>query len=117
MNITIYPQVIDKVLNSCAMYTNQEINSKTLQQVIYWAEHSIVNFEEKELRNFLMEIEGDIDTVRALANGTNIDSSEEVEDRKEILKIITKLRENLLPLKIEKPKEEDAYAWPFPDDS
>ena len=66
-----------------------------LQQIIYWAEQSITSLEEKELRVFFTRMEGELDSVRALANGINIDQQEEFEDRDEVLKIITKIISSL----------------------
>ena len=96
MKNTIYPEIIDKVLDTCNLYIKNEITSRSLQQVIYWAEQSISNFDEKELRIFFINIEGELDSVRALANGINIDQQEEVEDRDGVLEVISKIRNGLI---------------------
>ena len=97
---TIYPQVIEKVLNMCDQYTEGKCDAKKLQEITYWAEQSIVNFEEKDLRNFFMNIEGDIDSVRAMANGIDLGREEipEIENREEMLKIVHKIKTELINL-------------------
>jgi hypothetical protein len=112
MKNTIYPEIIDKVLEACNLYIKNGITSRSLQQVIYWAEQSIANFDERELRIFLTSMEGELDSVRALANGINIDQPEEVEDREGVLEIISKIRDGLIPKELP-PKPEDPPAWPF----
>ena len=95
MKNTIYPEIIDKVLDACDLYTKNKITSRHLQHIIYWAEQSVTSLEEKELRVFFTRMEGELDSVRSLASGINIDQQEEVEDRDEILKIITKIISSL----------------------
>ena len=94
---TIYPQVVDKVLNTCEEYLKKECSAKQLQEIIYWAEHSIVNIEEKDLRKFMMNIEGDIDSVRATENGVNLGREEipEIENREKMLEIVNKIKNKL----------------------
>lgn len=97
MKDTIYTEVIIKVLDACDLYYKKKISSKYLNQIIYWAEQNIVSIEEKDLRSFFTNIEGELDSVRALANGIYIDQEEEIEDRDKVLEIISKIKSTLVP--------------------
>ena len=50
------------------------------------------------MRNFFTKIEGDIDTIRVMANETDFEykSIREFEDRESMLKVINEIKENLL---------------------
>lgn len=95
---TIYPHVIEKVLIMCELYMKKECSAKKLQETMYWAEYCIDNFEEKDLRNFFMIVEGDIDSIRVMANGTDLDREEifEIENREKILEVISRIKEKLI---------------------
>jgi len=65
---TIYPDVFEKVLSICDQYIAKECTPRKVQEIIAWAENSIQNFEEKDLRKFFTVTESDIDFVRVMAN-------------------------------------------------
>ncbi len=95
---TIYPDVFEKVLFVCDQYIEGKCDTKKVHQVVSWAETCITNFAEKDLRNFFTKIEGDIDTIRVMANETDFEykSIREFEDRESMLKVINEIKENLL---------------------
>lgn len=95
---TIYPQVIETVLNTCEQYVDGKCRAKELHRVIYWAEDYIVNFEEKELREFFRCMESEIDFIRVMKNKTDFEyrNIPEIENREKILMIIDKIKNKLL---------------------
>jgi hypothetical protein len=95
---TTYPQVIEKVLSTCDKYIEEKCSAKQLHGIIIWAEDYIVNFEEKDLRNFFTIIEGDIDYIRVMANETDFEYRDipEIENREKMLQVISKIKEKLL---------------------
>ena len=94
---TIYPQVIKKVLSVCDEYIEEKCSAKHLHGIIVWAEDYVVNFEEKNLRNFFTTIEGEIDYIRVMANETDFEyrNIPEIENREKMLEIVNKIKNKL----------------------
>ena len=94
---TIYPDVFEKVLFICDQYIEKKCTPRKVQEVVGWAETCIANFEEKALREFFMVMEGDIDTIRVMANETCFEQMgiPEIENREEMLKVVHKIKTTL----------------------
>ena len=69
--MTIYAEILNKCLDACSNFRKKIIDINELHQTISWAEQEIVSFEEKELRNFFMLIENEIDYLRVMNNETD----------------------------------------------
>ena len=95
---TIYPDVFEKVLLICDQYIANECTPRKVQEIIGWAESSIQNFEEKDLREFFTVIESDIDFVRVMANEADFEyrGIPEIENKEEMLKIVHKIKTELI---------------------
>ncbi len=113
---TIYIDVFEKVLFVCDEYIDRKCTPRKVHQVVAWAESCIVNFEEKELREFFMCMEGEIDHIRVMANETDFEYRDipEIEDREKMLIVIDKIKRTLNFDK--KTEKYDPLSWPYSDD-
>lgn len=95
---TIYPDVFEKVLFICDQYIEGKCTSGKVQQIVGWAETCIANFEEKELREFFMIMENEIDFIRVMANEADFEyrGIPEVENREAMLKIVQEIKTKLV---------------------
>ncbi len=97
MIMSIYPEVVQTVLDVCQLYIDNGCDVKKLHQTSHWAEICVTSLEEKELREFFMIIENEIDYIRVMSNETDFEyrGLVEIEDRESILKIVNKIIEKL----------------------
>ena len=60
----IYPDIIEEILSACSKHLSDSMAIDRFQQVIQNGEINITSVEEKDIRDFLIDIEGKIELVK-----------------------------------------------------
>ena len=64
----IYPDLIDEIRRACFQHVRGEVSADHLQHVIRRGETGIVALEEKDIRNFLTDVEGMLEEIKFAVN-------------------------------------------------
>jgi hypothetical protein len=85
--MSLYPEVLRQLGNSCSQYRQRLIESEELQAGVRNAEELVTAYEERELRKFLHWAEGELELIRFTMN----------EDRafQESLNVVSKIEETI----------------------
>lgn len=102
----IYDEILKKLSDDCEKYRNHLSDIDELKTAVWKAAQAITNFEEKELRNFLQSVEGQLDMIQFTSENVFEDSLEIVSEiidriRKDNQDMSIKLNHGEILLRIE----------------
>lgn len=60
----IYPDIIEEVRAACFQHVQGQVSADHLQHVVRRGEMAIVALEEKDIRNFLTDVEGMLEEIK-----------------------------------------------------
>ena len=75
--MTRYPKILENLLTVCRNYRSGDVSLEGLQSAVGNAEDQIVAVEERELREFLMDVGGRIEELLYTASGARLDTEAE----------------------------------------
>ena len=81
---TLYPSTMDELLRACEQYRGHSLALDDLKAAIWKAASECLAHEERELRDRLQQVEGELDMIQFTTNEAEIfDRSLEIVDRLE----------------------------------
>ena len=97
--MTLYPKLLNGLIKKCEEYRSRKINVRDFHHTISQAEQEVTALEEKDLRQFFMLMESEIDYIRVMRNEsdlTYLTPTEEVDSFEEIIPLIKKIEEECI---------------------
>ena len=73
--MTLYPDIVQRVINACRRYRQEEIAVDELQACIWDAACEITALEDREIRALLQSIEGNLEIVQFTSDGDDARSN------------------------------------------
>lgn len=60
----IYPDMIEEIRTVCSLHVQGEVSADDLQRIVQRGEMTIVAIGEKDIRNFLTDVEGMLEDIK-----------------------------------------------------